>query len=193
MSQKVLGENQQPAPSETQAGLSSKSSIASNGSYVLAEDFINSSEFEAFIGKNSARYRYYFERYFKTHRGKPCITFITWNWPAFFLGAIWFAYRKMYVHGCTVFWIVVLLPYWITKWALVEKGGAADWTISIACGVLPAMVANGLYICHVSDKLKKVTSQSHLHVVGGTSIGAALAFAALELLWIAANVAKGVS
>lgn len=63
-------------------------------------DFI----YPALLGKpNSDYYSSHFSEFRKSRKFKP-----TWNWPAFFLGSLWFAYREMYAYAflnAIFFWL----------------------------------------------------------------------------------------
>ena len=67
-------------------------------------DLIRDFEFKAFIGNNSEKYL----KKFKKFTGKGVATFaLTWHWPAFFAGAWWLLYRKIY------FWALFGFGTWM--------------------------------------------------------------------------------
>ncbi|WP_432738469.1 DUF2628 domain-containing protein [Maridesulfovibrio sp. FT414] len=74
-------------------------------------------DYYAFMGENAAKYYQRFEKFELLGGGFAA----TWHWPAFFVGPLWFMYRKMYV------------------WALVSF--LFSW---VPYAAFPAMIASGL-------------------------------------------------
>lgn len=100
-----------------------------------------------FIGDKNTEY--YMEKWTRYQANN---NFISWNWPAFLFGFIWFAYRKMYN------WMGILIGISIVTDIIFE--GIFDLSgvntllglvINVACGLL----ANQIYI---KESCKKITA-----------------------------------
>ncbi|WP_252237975.1 MULTISPECIES: DUF2628 domain-containing protein [unclassified Clostridium] len=105
-------------------------------------DDISDEEFTSFVGKRkSSYYIEYFNRY-KTNN-----KFISWNWAAFFFGAYWLLYRKLFL----MFFLFIL----ITTSIVSLLGPFAAFTgviISLVLGVF----GNNIYIRFVEHKIFSV-------------------------------------
>lgn len=55
-------------------------------------------DLEAYFGKNTSSYTRYWR--FVTNQNQSGTKFgIGWHWPAFFIGFVWFFYRRLYLEG----------------------------------------------------------------------------------------------
>ncbi|MGG7178148.1 DUF2628 domain-containing protein [Clostridium paraputrificum] len=77
--------------------------------------------------------------------------FISWNWPAFFFGLIWFAYRKMYGIAGIIFGISILSSIFTS--VIFDLSGLNS-LISLAVMIGSGLLANQLYI---KNCIKKIT------------------------------------
>lgn len=118
-------------------------------------DQINEFEYRLFIGKNSDYYLQKFRKFMSL--GKNSFL-ATWNWSAFFLGFIWFLYRKMFLWALLAFLIAFTpVTFLITM---------------IAWGVL----GNYLYFLHAKKKISQfktiqnpMASSNMLAALGGVN------------------------
>ena len=90
---------------------------------------------QRFIGP---RADYYLERFRAFQQGPTERFALTWHWPAFLVGWLWYLYRKMYLHA-GVFLFGGLLPMVIGAGLV----GVVIWNI------FAAVAANYLYYTHV--------------------------------------------
>jgi hypothetical protein len=98
-----------------------------------SKEYLLAPELENFIGHNSEFY---------IGKWKESLTY-SWNWPAFFGGVIWFAYRKMYLFTIMVA-LFTMLAYRIgSVWALLVNIGTAVY-------------ANCAYYFFSKSKIKKI-------------------------------------
>lgn len=68
---------------------------------------ITREEFVSFIRDEADKYLTKFSKFYAGGQDKFAFT---WHWPAFFLGPVWMAYRKLYV-WCVVFIFLSLVPF----------------------------------------------------------------------------------
>lgn len=128
-----------------------------------------------FIGKNAERYLKRFSKFYANGQDKFAFT---WHWPAFFLGAIWMAYRKLY--GLALVTIFLgLIPF-------------------LGLLVFPAVgfTAHYLYYKHTTKKILNLKASKpfsdpgwlspNLHKIGGVNMDAAIV---VSILVIAIQVA----
>ncbi|SQI35680.1 Protein of uncharacterised function (DUF2628) [Leminorella richardii] len=107
----------------------------------------------------------------------------SWNWTAFFFGAFWFIYRKMYLYA------VLYLVLGFVLASVQELMGISEVMInvtSIVLGVAAGIWANRLYKMHIDKKIAETLSYAKgndiipaLKAKGGTNIGALLGTMAL--------------
>ena len=142
-----------------------------------------------FVGK---KYDYYRQKWDETQR-KGGIQ--SWNWPAFFLGFTWLAYRKMYKY-CGIF-IAVITVETLLEMAL-NLPQAISSGINIAVAVCFGMFGNHLYKLHAEQKIREISARgtpaqinAELVRQGGTSFGAAIGFVVLLLAVIIGLMALG--
>lgn len=93
-----------------------------------------------FTHKNSDYYIYKFENM------KRFNNTVTWNWPAFFIGYLWFIYRKMYLAAAIIFFglpIISLIP-------------VIGFLVSLASPFLLGMFANKVYYEHMQKNIREV-------------------------------------
>ena len=126
--------------------------------------------FNDFIGNEAAKYYRKFSKFHSDGRDKFSFT---WHWPAFFLTAIWMAYRKLYGWAVVAF-LLSLVPFFnFFLWPVLGLTG------------------NYLYYKHTKKKileLKATTTISDpvemtaaLRKIGGVNGGAALLVVALSI------------
>lgn len=108
----------------------------------------------------------------------------SWNWAAFFLNTLWFAYRKMYKQ----FYIFCGLELiWFSLSFLVEIPLWSDVVFYLMCSLVIGMCANGWYYKQVMNILSKVEElpeirrDAYFQTKGGTHIGVALGLTALAI------------
>lgn len=113
-------------------------------------DGISSIEIIDFIGYKNTDY--YMDKW---NKYKENTKFISWNWPAFFFGLIWFAYRKMYGFAGILFGIGVLSN--IIFEGLIDSSG-----LSLLCSLIimvcSALFGNQLYIKFCVKKISRIKS-----------------------------------
>lgn len=98
-----------------------------------------------------------------------------WNWAAFFFGAFWFVYRKMYLYA------VIYLGLGFLLTGIQMTLGISEILInvtSIALGVAAGIWANRLYKQHIDKKIAETLVMAKgddvvpaLKAKGGTNIG----------------------
>lgn len=103
----------------------------------------------------------------------------SWNWAAFFFGAFWFVYRKMYLYAIVYLGLGFLLTG--VQIALGTSEILANVT-SIVMGVAAAIWANRLYKLHIDKKVAETLAIAKgddvipaLKAKGGTNIGGLIA------------------
>lgn len=113
-------------------------------------------KFENFIGHTQD---YYYQKWI-INDGK--LEKWGFNWIAFFLGIIWFGYRKMYIWMFGIFIIELLLI--IIFWIAMFGGFGTIFYISFftipILRLLLGMFANKMYFHHVQEKVNKIELQS---------------------------------
>lgn len=110
-----------------------------------------------------------------------------WNWAAFFLGAFWFPYRKMYkatflLYAVSIGEFLLEQAVFVGIMGLPEPpllvSAVATFTIAGVCG----LYANSWYLSHVRGKVEEAERQGHsgndllrsLAARGGTSLAASV-------------------
>ncbi len=137
-----------------------------------------------FVGKNAD---YYISKWEELGEEKK----FSWNWPAFFFGLLWFAYRKMYPHT------FAMLIFNIILYIVQVKFNTAEIIIAItnlSISILIGMFGNYLYYDYAKSKVEEIKNQvqdeKKLYVElarnGGTSI--ATAFGVFVLYLIALSI-----
>ncbi|MDH8678783.1 DUF2628 domain-containing protein [Fusibacter bizertensis] len=128
------------------------------------------SEMAAFIGPN---YDFYLKKFEVQNFTESDYT---WNWPAFFVSSMWFAYRKLYVHAAVLFVVFTLLNF---------MGGVGD-LIGLGISIYIGFSGNYYYRRYVEDQVEQVKElpyderQSFYQKKGGTSTVAVLIFIAIN-------------
>ncbi|SCY37775.1 DUF2628 domain-containing protein [Desulfoluna spongiiphila] len=135
-----------------------------------------------YVDKNRQRYMELFAR-FDENEGAYVIS---WNWPAFFLTAWWFFYRKLYV------WALVSIGAGILVSAL-----APILTLPFHIGI--GVSANFLYYRHAKKKIHKLRMESPTGDIGPTlseeggvtyKVPACIALALMVLIFLAVVIPK---
>lgn len=90
----------------------------------------------SFIGKNADRYLPKFDKFMRPD-GTDGFK-MTWHWPAFFFGALWLVYRKLYL------WFFAFLAICFIP------------VDAILIAVALAMSANYIYFKHINKKLSEL-------------------------------------
>jgi hypothetical protein len=107
-------------------------------------------ELAAYIGPKADAYRSRFDRF--TRGGAPGFE-LSWNWPAFFAGAWWYLYRKM---------------YW---WAILDLGVSLllGWTVFVPVlwAAARAVTGNYLYFRWTEWKIREARPR----ISGGSAPG----------------------
>ena len=131
---------------------------------------ITREEFVHFIGDEANKYITKFGKFHADGQDKFAFT---WHWPAFFLGAIWMAYRKLYGWALAVFLMsfvpflnLLLIPVW-------------------------ALIGNYLYYKRTKKKILNLTTtqtfsdstqmEAALRKIGGVNVWAAIVVALFAL------------
>jgi len=107
-------------------------------------------ELAAYVGPKADAYRSRFERF---HPGGETRFAFSWNWPAFFAGAWWYLYRKM---------------YW---WAILDLGVSVllGWTlfVPVLWAAARAVTGNYLYFRWADRKIR----EARTGIFGGVPAG----------------------
>lgn len=133
----------------------------------------------AFVGDN---YAYYERRWAAMARSGKLFSF---NWPAFWLGFAWFAYRKMYLYA---FLYVLFLVVESAIEIYLNVPDRAGLAITLAIGVATGGYANYVYRLHADKIIARIKAAGRQDVAeeaarrGGTSLFAGIASALLLLL-----------
>lgn len=120
----------------------------------------NEAEEDLFIHENVPYYRAKFD----TMRNLMQKT--SWNWAAFFFGAIWTLYRKMYAVTIGIVCIQILMNF------LGIAGGLLGFLLMIGMGLF----GNYLYMCTIQSRVTKLhtlnvqAGQQYLNQYRGTSV-----------------------
>ncbi|MEO1320099.1 MAG: DUF2628 domain-containing protein [Pseudomonadota bacterium] len=134
----------------------------------------------AYVGPNNTEF--YMERFSRFESGQSSVS---WNWPAFFLTAMWLLYRKMWA-AALVYWIGIPVAVGALGLALVAaeimSPVAADLVTTVLYYgfslTLVPMYANKLYYDHAQKKVESVKGSysdseqqlTELGRIGGTSV-----------------------
>lgn len=159
-----------------------------NGSVTLSGMTIEASDAEDLVGRNFTSY--WTKWAVMSSRG----TSYGWNWPAFFLGPIWMAYRRMHTQAAlaVIAWLVASIATLGTSYAL---SGPDSLPLAFLIAVLSvfsgyAATADGMYFRATwrntrSETLPGLTRKQSLRAKGGVSAGAATAWAvAATFAWL---------
>lgn len=137
----------------------------------------------AFVGP---RYDYYQQKWAILEEGNGKIA---WNWAAFFLGAAWLLYRRMYRYAFCFLGLVLIGDLATVLFGLPD---AASRGLSIGMGVVMGWHGNAIYLRHVQSRLQKIQSEHRpsdverqLALQGGTDLKAAMALAIVTALLLA--------
>ena len=109
---------------------------------------ITPSEMMDFIGDKNTEY--YMEKWSRADENPK---FISWNWPSFFFGFIWAAYRKMYGIAGILFGIGLVKNLIFQD--LLDTPGLS-LLISLIIMVVVGLLGNQLYIQHCIKKINKI-------------------------------------
>ena len=134
----------------------------------------------AYVGPNNTDY--YMERFGRFESGQSSVS---WNWPAFFLTALWLLYRKMWA-AALLYWIGLPLALGGVAAVLTATGLLSGVVADLVTSVmyyafsltLVPMFANKLYFDHAQKKVEGVKGSysdseqqlQELRRIGGTSI-----------------------
>ncbi len=158
-------------------------------------------ELEVFAGKNADRIVSRWVRMRSEER-----YYAGFCWPAFFLGSVWFLYRKMYLNGAILFGAVVSFGF--VQILVEEVTGApfpqtADRMLNLGVGVVQAAIALPLYYRFAKTKIESLGSagavgddltderRQAITELGGTNWLAALGGAAVMLALVVVAVMFG--
>lgn len=124
-------------------------------------------EYEAFIG---SKYQSYYKAKFESlESSKPKGGF---NIAAFFFGALWLFYRKMYAYGFLYLGFVLVSTIITT---MLNASEAVDRGISIGLAVMMGFSGNAIYKSFIDKKLKTSNmSLDEIQKQGGTNIIASI-------------------
>ena len=132
------------------------------------------SECETFVGRNHAYYETIWH-----HLGEDF--FVTWNWAAFLLGALWLFYRKLYTPG-----VIVML---VSIFVQLQLGGTFWGTaLSLGLALVVGAIANFLYLQQFRRVSRLAENRSDQEVAallsksGGVSIYGLVALLGIQLL-----------
>lgn len=135
-------------------------------------------DYEHAIGPNR---HYYLERFERFDAGGPKAS---WHWPAFFVTAPWFIYRRMWASGLLSLFLPLLALIVLCIVLALLKPPVALWVVAcLACLLLPSVVlatfANSMYWRHINRLIRNLPSnvaqdpqfrQSILSQKGGTGV-----------------------
>ncbi|NRD80862.1 DUF2628 domain-containing protein [Bacillus sp. BRMEA1] len=79
-------------------------------------------------------------------------TQFNWNWPAFFLGGWWFAYRKMFLFAI----VIEVINFMIT---ILTNSGLMD-SLEIGSNVLLAIMGNWFYFKKAKEDILKIKQKN---------------------------------
>ncbi len=136
-----------------------------------------------FIGKN---YDYFLRKWEIAEKKKSKLS---WNWAAFLLGSFWMVYRKMYLYFWIFIGVIIVEIFFEYAFGFPnELTNAINLSIALTIG----QVGNSLYKLHAEKKVKEITmmmntseeSKIELARQGNTSIGAAIGFAAVLIVFL---------
>ncbi len=103
-----------------------------------------------YFGKNSD---YYIKKYNEIKSGRK----VSFNFPAFFVGPLWFAYRKMYSYAISLWIINLIIPYvFLIYWNNTNLFVLTTLIIGATC----ASYANYIYINFINKKIDEIESIS---------------------------------
>lgn len=95
----------------------------------------------AYVNKNKEFYNQ------KWKKSKNPQTSSSWNWPAFFFGPLWLAYRKMYL-----FSFLYMFAYLIVDWLIVSE--LFGYGLSFVTMVLFGLFGNAVYYRHAKKAVQ---------------------------------------
>ncbi|SHJ94769.1 Protein of unknown function [Clostridium cavendishii DSM 21758] len=134
-------------------------------SYKTKSSFTNE-EYSLFVVENS---KFYNEKFELFDNGKK----LSWNWATFFLGGLWFIYRKLYAVGISLVLIGTLIDNLMSK----HLSSPIYFFIWLAIDILITVFGNYIYYQHTNKKIVEVKNMGlseeetklKLSKVGGTS------------------------
>ena len=142
---------------------------ADHASTLTNKQDVESSEYDKqlrlFVGGNASFYMKKWDHFLFPHK------YAGWNWAAFFLGPVWFAYRKMYSHFFIIYGMYTLVS------AVSLTNNLIFALVGIMSVFIPYIIgstANKLYYNHARRQIKQKRQ-------GGTSLSAALLVLVLEV------------
>ncbi len=136
-----------------------------------------------FVGDN---YAYYKRRWEAMARGGKLFSF---NWPAFWLGFVWLAYRKMYLYAFLYVLFIVVESGVEVYLNVPERAGLA---ITLTIGLVTGGYANYFYRLHADRIIARVRASRSRDAAaeaarcGGTSLLAAIVSVLLTLVGVLA-------
>lgn len=130
------------------------------------------------------KYQYYLDKWGPMLRGES--TRAGWNWAAFFLGAGWLGYRKMY--GATIAYYAVFVVLFAMDEML--DVDTMSTIVSLALAIVFGLYGNAWYLKHARAKIAEVRSRGgdddtqlrDITAQGGTSLAGTLGLMFLYLL-----------
>ena len=141
-----------PSAREDNTSLENQYAAPASATRPIAEfsfDALDQERARAFVGD---RYPYYARKW-----RQPS----SWNWAAFFVGFLWFLYRKMYRYAFIYLGILFVLSIGqVVIEEILQLGAlttAIDRAVNIAISVITALLANRLYLRHTIQGIQRVT------------------------------------
>ena len=81
--------------------------------------------------------------------------FVSWNWPAFFVGHIWLIYRRCYLGALAMYIAQVVLITFVSNWAmLIDDTGILMILLNLLSAIPVGMFANSFYFYFMKNKMK---------------------------------------
>lgn len=116
----------------------------------LNKNFDNIENFESIIGPKNTKY--YLKNFIKFSKNRKAS--ISWNWPAFFFGAIWFFYRKMFKNSIIIILILFFLRIFFSYLLLTNTITSFIYAISsliltVLLQIISGLYANYIYYAHI--------------------------------------------
>jgi hypothetical protein len=131
-----------------------------------------SAQFEKFIGPRSKYYlRVFYTQILEKRR-------VGWNWAAFFLGPIWFAYRKLYLPAVAL--AAVMFGFGLAgSFVSTPVAGMLLRIAFLALLIIVGMYGNYFYRVHALQQLAYAEGESagDLEARGGVNLAAGVALA----------------
>lgn len=143
-------------------------------------------ELKTFVGD---KFEYFFSKWIMFDNGK----WVSFNLAAFFLGMIWFLYRKMYLEAVVIFGCLLLEGFLMEL--IFEEGTTiyiiVDSITTIVYSLLICVSANYLYMKSAERKIAKLKDKGYskeellmrIEQKGGTSMASVLLVIAILILF----------